>query len=467
MRRRPGTAAIRLSTAALWAVGLGPAFFVVVVSDRRPSAPGPLPGWDYPPVEPPAAPWRVEAGQLYLLLTAALLSGVLISRWAGPRRTPDAVGAGLAATGLAMYAGPVLSALFGGHGGADDWRLYLAPLVVAALYAAPAVRPSRMLWRLRAVVRVYTWGSLAALAVAPGWALTSSVIVNFRLPGLGYSRLAGLTDHPILLGTVAAAALVVEAAPLHRSRLWLLHSGAALATLLLAQSRTAWLAAPLALLLLYRRDVPRRLHPLLGRGLIIGTAGCAALLVPALLGGLERVVSDREVTSLHGRTEVWALAMGVFRSHVLLGYGPTLFTDHSSPVRGMYAHAHGQLHQTLATSGLVGALGLVVFVVALVLVAARTARASAGLSWALLVLTLATCVTEAPLRGLEFSPFLLLVLLNVTVLLTMSSSRQPRPAAAVAQAFPGPAGDARSSRSAVNSSEAAGWARTSRSGSCG
>ncbi|WP_431677324.1 O-antigen ligase family protein [Kitasatospora sp. KL5] len=435
MRRSTTTVAPRLAAVASWAVALGPAFFAVVLSPRSSTDSGAPPGWDLPSVQEGQAAWQLQLGMVYVLGTMALLAGVLLCALAGPRRPGGPVGPALVAAAVGMYAGPVLSALFGGHGGADDWRLYLAPLAVAALYAAPPIRPAAMLRRLRAMLRVYTWGSLGALAVAPDWALAASPIVNFRLPGLGSSRLVGVTTHPILLGVIASVALAVELAPLYRGRLWPLHGAAAAAVLVLAQSRTAWLAAPLGLLFLYRRGVQDRVHPLLRRGLVLGIAACGAVLVPALVKGAGQVLSDREVSTLHGRTAVWDMAMSAFRSDVLLGYGPTLFTDRSSPVQGVYSHAHSQLHQTLATSGLVGAVGLLLFAVALVAAAARTARAGAGLPWALLAITVATCVTEAPLRGVDFSPFLLLVLVLVAVLLACSPGS---PASLPGRRQPGP-----------------------------
>jgi O-antigen ligase len=140
-------------------------------------------------------------------------------------------------------------------------------------------------------------------------------------------------------------------------------------------------------------------------------------MVPGLLNRLGRLLSDDEVTSLHGRTEVWSIAMNAFRSNPLWGYGPTLFTDPAAPAHGLYDHAHSQLHQSLGTAGLVGAVGLLVFVIALLVTAVRTARATAGLSISLVAITLTTCVAEAPLRGLGFSPYLVLVLVDVGILL--------------------------------------------------
>jgi O-antigen ligase len=429
MRHRATTVAARLATAALWVIGLSPAFFATVVWDRAQQPPsGAFDGAAINAQVTPKA-WRLHAGELYAVASISLLIAILVFSLVAPRPAAKHRGAPLVVAGIGMYSGPVLSGLFGAHGGAGDWRLWLAPLVITAIYVAPPVQLGELLPRLRAVLRVYMWGSLGALVLAPNWALSMSYIVNLRLPMVGSSRLLGLTNHPILLGVLAAATLVVELAPLHRRRLWLLHSAAAAVVLLLAQSRTAWMAALVGLLFLYRRGVPRRMHPLLVRGLALGFVVCSLPLVLALNPGIGHLTSDREVTTFHGRTEVWDVSMLAFRSDPLWGYGPTLFTDRSSPVRGLYDHAHGQFYETLGTSGWVGLLGLLTFAAVLLLMAARAAPVSAGMPLALVAITTATCLTEAPLRGIGFTPYLLLVVLDFTIVLAAvrGSGAEPSP----------------------------------------
>jgi O-antigen ligase len=240
-------------------------------------------------------------------------------------------------------------------------------------------------------------------------------------------RLFGLTDHPVLLGVVAMTALAVESAPFGRPRLWPLHAGAAAAVVLMAQSRTAWITALVSLPFLYQRDVKRKIHPVLTRALASGLAVGVTALVPPAVAAVGRVMADPEVDSLHGRTEVWDIAMHVFEADVVLGYGPTLFLDRLSPVHLAYPHAHSQLFQTLATSGLVGAAALALFGTALVVAAARGGAASNGLSWALVIISLVTCLTEPPFRGLETSnPYVLVVLLDFAVLLAFADpSKRP------------------------------------------
>lgn len=426
--RGGGMPAVLPTAAVLWVVGLSPAFAAVTVSKRGRQLLTSALDQYVSSSEMPLTPWQHLTTRISILVAFATVGAVLAFCLRQPSRPRSRLGVFLVAAGIGMYAAPILSGLIGPHGGAGDWRLWFAPLALVTLYLAPPVRPAELLRHVRGILRVYTWGSLIALLAAPDWALSPSPIVNFRLPGFGSSRLFGLTDHPVLLGVVAMTALAVETAPFQRPRLWPLHAGAAAAVVLMAQSRTAWITALVSLPFLYRRDVQRTVHPVIARALGSGLAVSVIALVPTTAAAVGRVMADPEVDSLHGRTEVWQISMHVFESDMVLGYGPRLFLDRSSPVHLAYPHAHSQLFQTLATSGLIGAAALALFTAALIVAAARSGGASNGLSWALVATPLVTCFTEPPFRGLEISnPYVLVVLLDFAVLLAFADSSE-RPA---------------------------------------
>ncbi|MER5887162.1 O-antigen ligase family protein [Streptomyces sp. NPDC001941] len=416
--RRP--LAVQLSTALLWLTGLSPAFFAVVVWAR--TAPHDAHAvWGQPRTEVALTTWRLYAGSGYAALVVGLALVVVALALAAGRPDRPRYGGGLLAAALLMYACPVAAGLLGGHGGAFGWRLWVPPLLVLALWLAPPPSPVRL---LRGVLRVYVWGSLAVFAVFPSWAVTPSFNDNFQLDWLTPGgRLAGLTNHPIGLGVLAALAVTVEFAPAYRTRRWQLHCAAAALVLVMSQSRTAWLAAALGLPLLYRREAVRRVHPVLVRSLAAGTALCAALLVPGVLERAGTLWDSDEITTLHGRTVPWQVALTAFRDNVWVGYGPELFFDRASPNRGAFDHAHNQLFQTLGTSGLLGAAGLALFAAAVVLFAARGARVTSGLTWCVALTTVVLCVPEAPLRGSGFSPYQLLAVTLFVVLCDAARAR--------------------------------------------
>ncbi|MCX5200258.1 O-antigen ligase family protein [Streptomyces sp. NBC_00237] len=436
--KRPTTVASHLCTATLWAVLLSPAFFATVVWARVFGATGtPSATWGETRSEIVIEPWRLYAGSGYAAVVLALLLATLVVSFAATRPTGPRPGTALLVCALLMYAGPVLSGVLGEHGGAGDWRLWLAPLLLTAFHLAPRTDLATLVRLLRAALRVFTYGSLLALALAPTWAVVASKVVNFRLdlvlPG---GRLAGLTNHPNALGAVVVAALLLECQSVARTRLWPLHAAVAGTTLLFAQSRTAWLAALVGLLFLRKASemgeagrsvgagVDRsRVHPVITRGIPVGLALCAALFVPSVLKEFEDVASSDEVSTLHGRHLPWEAALGAFRESPWLGWGPGLFSDPLSPVHRAFDHAHNQLLHTLGTAGLLGAAGLLLFVAAAGWASARTSRVSGGLGWALTAATLMVCVPEAPLRGNGFTPYLVLTLVLFGVLSTAAAER--------------------------------------------
>ncbi|WP_406475375.1 O-antigen ligase family protein [Streptomyces sp. NBC_01615] len=431
----PSVSSSRIHAILFWLTGLSPVFFAAVVWNRSQWLSGPF-TWGQSRTRVVAHSWRFDAGLFYGGMVLLVALAVVVAAMASSSGSRP--GRGLISAFLIMYAGPVISAAFGGHDGLFDWQLWLAPLLLVACYLAPPIGLEQMTRLVRPLLRFYMWGSLAALAVVPEWAIAPSFINTFSLEWLTPGgRLAGLTNHPISLGVLAAVALVVECVPLHRGRGWQLHCAVAAFVLLLSQTRTAWLAAAAALPFLYRRDSSRLIQPMVGRALAFGIVVCVAAVMPAVPRQLSAIGDSAEVTSLHGRTLPWEMALDAFRSNVLLGYGPTLFTDVSSPVHGAFDHAHDQLFQTLATAGLLGAAGLLVLAGTLTVVAVRTARASAGLSVALTVLTVVICVPEAPLRGEGFTAYLLLTVVLFTVLRSalcdagaQEAGHVPRPAAA-------------------------------------
>ncbi|CAM5615842.1 hypothetical protein GCM10010329_18850 [Streptomyces spiroverticillatus] len=439
------TVAAQLRTACLWVVLLSPAFFATVVWGRAIVAANDVLGAAYgtPRAEVALAPWRMQAAVGWAGLSFALFTATLVIALVAPRPARRRPGSAVLAGALLMYAGPVLAGVWAGHGGAGDWRLWLAPLLLTAFQLAPRPRLETLVRTLRAGLRVFTYGSLLVLVVAPNWAVLASPVVNFGLdlvmPG---GRLAGLSNHPAALGTLSVLALLLEVQGIARTRLWLVHSAAAGLTLLFAQSRTAWLAALVSLLFVYRReDALRagRVHPAVKRLVAAGLAGSAALFSPAVVDGFHQVTSSDEVATLHGRELPWRLALEAFHENIWFGYGPGLFSDRSSPVGGAFDHAHNQVLHTLGTAGIAGAAGLLVFLLVVLWTAARTAAVTHGLSWALTATTLVLCVPEAPLRGNGFTPYLVLTLTLFTVLSTASAQRAGQQSSAPAARVPRPA----------------------------
>lgn len=179
-------------------------------------------------------------------------------------------------------------------------------------------------------------------------------------------RLAAPFGTPNSLGR--ASALVVVLAVLARmagvlnwrSPLLLMSVVSALACLYLSQSRTAMAALGLTLLTIYLVGRPRRL---LVAAILTALAALLVVVlrvdVMDLLALVSRTGYVKEVTTLTGRTDIWAFAWSQIVQEPLLGYGhassklifPLLYRQYWGWTT---THAHNMWLQIWFTTGLVG-----------------------------------------------------------------------------------------------------------------
>jgi O-antigen ligase len=227
---------------------------------------------------------------------------------------------------------------------------------------------------------------------------------------------------------------------------WLLGLG----VLVLAQSKTAWLAFILcsALILAYRvgprlgrqlADVQQPTGILMVLGLLL--LALAALLAALVLGDglwIERLLhtpEGQQLQSLTGRDRIWAIAWEEWQAHRTFGWGPQIWGEAYRQSIGLAnaTHAHNQLMDTLSRSGLVGATALVLYSLVLCALSWRLARKTQGLSLALLLALLLRGGSEVPLLLMGYGPDLIAHLLLLMVLAT-PTVRAARSAPQAAQA---------------------------------
>lgn len=213
-------------------------------------------------------------------------------------------------------------------------------------------------------------GVLGALTIMLCISLVMYVLVPQRamalMEGGNILRLAAPFGSPNSLGRVAATVILLglvswwAGALQWRSPLLVLGVPAALACLYLSQSRTAMLALVAALAIVYLLGRPVRV---LLAGLLLTVAAMAIVLtgfdikeIAALLSRSGRI---SEVTTLTGRTEIWAFVWGEIKQAPWFGYG-NASTKYYLPL--LYhtfwgwttTHAHNMWLQIWFTTGLVG-----------------------------------------------------------------------------------------------------------------
>lgn len=332
----------------------------------------------------------------------------------------------LLASMLLFYVGTLaIQAVLSEHVGFSYKELYL-PIILLAAYFQP-LRDLRFVFAAaKFVILIVTLGSLLGIAVRPDFVLhrpDPGVI-----PGINW-RLFGLTPHANTLGPVALLGLLLEL--YSPSRTWWLRSlnlGAALAVVLLAQSRTAWVAAALIASVVF---VPLSITPAPGAVRDPKTfdraawtlVGCIVVLVVlagslVALGGTEYLQRKTDLGTLNGRFQIWDITLQAWRENVLFGYGPEVWGAERRLRFNMFhvGQAHDQFVQTLGEAGLAGLLLLIVYLLTLLRAAWSRFVLSRGLGVALVLLLLARCVTESPMRSeglLSWATFLHVLLLVV------------------------------------------------------
>ena len=323
----------------------------------------------------------------------------------GSEKTQPLPGQILFATFAAFFlCNAIFNAAFGVVPSFSHNSLYL-PIAFAAVYQ----------WRnepIETFVRLAKWmlaafmiGSLVLAVAKPSLAVQP----NYKgwVPGLSI-RLWGLGFNPNSIGPLALLLLLLEwMRPSSRLAWRCLIWGVGIAVLVLAQSKTAWVAgfAVSFVVAWYRFGRAP------GGGMRIGfalTLIAVMLLfsVPLVFFDLGRIW-DRiaatqigfEVSTLTGRSQIWAAAIDAWQQNLVFGYGPNVWgPEHRAAIGMPFAFsAHNQFLQSLSSAGALGLISLLAYLFVLGVYCSRAANISHGVSTALFLMVLIRCFTEVPL----------------------------------------------------------------------
>ena len=371
---------------------------------------------------------------LVSLLLLGLAGERLLTHWLlrKDQPLPSLLLAGFALFWLGSTASP---ALLGAHPYLTHDYLY--PLVIGV--AAAMATPREQDLALRATRNGLLWLMLAGVLLAP---LKPTLVMDLKYnQGLiaGLPRFAGLASHAVSMGLLAQLGLLcLLACPL--TQRWLQRAAWALGlgVLLVAQSKTAWLAFALSagVLLLWRhgprwqRRLGDPLRPDSGMGLVLLAMAAVAMVAALALFGnvgdrLDRFLNTPEgaqLASLTGRDRIWAIAWDEWSRHPVFGYGPQIWGEAYRQAIGMSnaTHAHNQFMDTLSRAGTVGGVALVFYAALLLALSLRCARATQGLSLALFISLLLRAMSEVPLLLFGYGPELIT---HVLLLMTLASAQ--------------------------------------------
>ncbi len=350
-----------------------------------------------------------------------LLRGWLTSR---AQRVPDPARPILYGL-VGFYVGTILIQAVGSAHPEFGYQSLYVPIVLLTVYYQRVTDLARIVDVAKLCVLALMVASLAAIAIKPDFVLhrpDSGVI-----PGVDF-RLFGLTPHANALGPIALIGLILEAwCPSTSPLMRVVQFAAAAVVLVLAQSKTAWVAGFVILLVV---TVPLGLRPVrsdagdrtgFGRAVFTLLACIVALIV--LFVGLAQLdvvgYLDRtaQIETLTGRTQIWDITLQAWHESYLFGYGREIWgAERMLKFRLFHVgQAHNQFVQTLGEAGLMGLTLLLAYLGVVLHAALSRFAASRGLVLSVAVLVFARCMTEAPLRidGVQSWPTFTSVLLIV------------------------------------------------------
>ncbi len=326
--------------------------------------------------------------------------------------------------GLILFsAGPLVSSIMGTKP-AFNYDLLLLPLALTAVYLLPTLSLPRFVRHAKLVLLVYMYGSLLAAIAVPDWAFERGY--EGLVPGLDL-RLYGLGYHPNYLGPLAVLYLILEWFRPTQGFIKWTNLSSALLVLLLTQSKTAWLIAVVVLALKTSYEmyyIPRRrfFTTVVLTSLIIAVVALSGLLILPGDYASVPVTPERmqELRTLTGRTEIWRIALTVWKQNPVFGYGHDLWSFEFRIQYGVWANgAHNQFIQSLVETGLLGFVFLLAYLIALVSYGLRYAKVTRGVSLAVVVFLLLQSLTDTPFRNysidqLFFIHFICFVFLLLT-----------------------------------------------------
>lgn len=328
---------------------------------------------------------------------------------------------------VAFYIGTIAIQALGSEHPEFSYKSFYVPIVLLAVYY-------QRLTDIRLVVEVAKFAILALMVTSLAGMFIVPDFVLHRpdkgvIPGVDF-RLFGFTPHANALGPVAVIGIMLELhSPSAYRTVRVTQILMASAVLILAQSKTAWVAAamvivfvvlPLAIIpnrdpaqqtIQFRRAVFTLVACI---GFAIGV--CAAFAAVDVFDYLERTAS---VDTLSGRTEIWNITLQAWQENLMFGYGREIWGVERMTKFNMFhvGQAHNQVVQTLGEAGLAGLALLMAYLTILLRASLRQFFASGGITFGLLVVVLSRCVTEAPLRlegVLSWPTFTLVVLIMLT-----------------------------------------------------
>lgn len=340
---------------------------------------------------------------------------VLLFFWGLVKRNFHLPKQGLTLTlaGLSLFIPAIISSLLSKNGGFSYQLLYF-PIFVITAYIIPRFATTRNVNNLPPVLLIIIYSSLLSILINPNWAFSSYSESWIGLP----IRLFGTLSHPNGLGYVALAYIILARLDKKHTFWKYINLFAAVVVIILAQSKTAWIALIVWLLLTWvlQRLTTRKQQI----SQIIAFLLVFLLIVATFLFVIQKDFFVSQNLTFSGRIYVWKISFDTWLDNPVFGYGPGFWTTYFRQDYGYLwaGQAHNQFLQSLGESGILGFAGLVFYLVTIIRIGSRTIDVTNFATFGIVIAILIRSFFETPLKtyGLDQS-FLVhaifwLVLLN-------------------------------------------------------
>lgn len=324
-----------------------------------------------------------------------------------------------------------ITALFASHPQLSHEYGYTLILGVAAALSS-TYESHKILRAARNGILIFVVIGLVLIPVTPRLVIDMSYTQGYIA---GLPRFAGLSPHALTLGMLAQVSiLILWVHPFKNSKINFLSYVVLIFVMILAQSKTALVSFFICSLCMvwvrHGNSLKKRFadanNPSFGiLVVIVGMFTLLGLGVAILFGDMGQkinrfIASDEgtQLVSLTGRDQIWRIALEEWHRNPIFGYGPRLFDEayRASVSMGNATHAHNQFVDTLARSGLIGEISLVIYFIVLMVLSIRYAKTSGGLTLALFITLAIRSISEIPLTLFAYGPeFLLHMLLLIAL----------------------------------------------------
>ena len=387
---------------------------IPVITDMRAVRGGidednPYGGWTPPGYVSFLSEWSSK-GITYVILVYAVIQIILNLKFRSIQKNP---GASL----YLAYLGLVIPILISGFAGTLPYFsqfLLFAPLIFTLVYLK---RPDEN-WKwyssiFRYILLIYLILSGISGITAPD--ITTSPALPL-ISGFNF-RLNGIFSHSNTLAMVALGYLILDFSNKRiRNRYDYIATALAIVILILTQSKTTIICAIFSFIIFFLARTTSKINAKNTGFFSLGVVTFIFLALPIILGALllftlntdllgEHLNNQtfKSLSTLTGRTNIWAITLDSWRESPVFGYGPSLWSvEYRLKYAPQYAlvvgMAHNQAIQTLGESGLLGLAGLTIYCIVLLKYGFEFFKETNGASLAFIGSFIIRGISETPFR---------------------------------------------------------------------